>query len=249
MICSLDVLLSRFSASGQTKLLSGPNTGRLLTQGQEERAVLQLHVVAWGQASWLRHTCPAQKTTEESLIPAHCVLLLHPAELSACFLFYPQHCLSWCTAVYNLENDKWISSASYVNLQTSEGRKHLNRFTCIFTTEFRVVQAMIKRRSTTNRVRAKSLQSYPTLCDPMDCSPPGFCVHWILQARVLEWVAMPSSRGSSQDQTHISYVSCIDRQVSYTRATWEAHRNRGKIIYKNTEAEKSLILWNRSSET
>ena len=93
---------------------------------------------------------PAQKTTKESLIPAHCVLLLHPAELSACFLFYPQHCLSWCTAV-----DKWISSASYVNLQTSEGRKHLNSFTCIFITEFRVVQAMIKRRSTTNRVRAK----------------------------------------------------------------------------------------------
>ena len=36
-----------------------------------------------------------------------------------------------------------------------EGRKHLNSFTCIFITEFRVVQAMIKRRSTTNRVRAK----------------------------------------------------------------------------------------------
>ena len=41
------------------------------------------------------------------------------------------------------------------------------------------------------------------LCDPMDCSLPGFSVHGILQARVLEWVAMPSSRVSSQsiDQT------------------------------------------------
>ena len=36
-----------------------------------------------------------------------------------------------------------------------------------------------------------------TLCDPMDCSPPGSSVHGILQARILEWVAMPSSRGSS----------------------------------------------------
>ena len=36
------------------------------------------------------------------------------------------------------------------------------------------------------------------LCDPMDCSPPGFSVHGILQARILEWVAMPSSTGSSQ---------------------------------------------------
>jgi len=36
-----------------------------------------------------------------------------------------------------------------------------------------------------------------TLCDPMDCSPPGSSVHGILQARILEWVAMPSSRRSS----------------------------------------------------
>ena len=37
---------------------------------------------------------------------------------------------------------------------------------------------------------AQSLQSCPTLCDPMDCSPPGFSVHGILQARILEWVAI-----------------------------------------------------------
>ena len=53
---------------------------------------------------------------------------------------------------------------------------------------------------------AKSLQSYPALCDPMDCNSPGFSIHGILQARILERVAMPSSRGSSwlRDQTHIS---------------------------------------------
>ena len=52
-------------------------------------------------------------------------------------------------------------------------------------------------------------QSCLTLCDPMDCSPPGFSVHGILQARMLEWVAMPSSRGSSQprDRTQVSYIS------------------------------------------
>jgi len=38
------------------------------------------------------------------------------------------------------------------------------------------------------------VQLYPTLCDPMGCSPPGFSVHGISQARILEWVAMPSSR-------------------------------------------------------
>ena len=41
-------------------------------------------------------------------------------------------------------------------------------------------------------------QSCPRLCDPNDCSPPGSSVRGTLQARILEWVAMPSSRGSSQ---------------------------------------------------
>ena len=41
-------------------------------------------------------------------------------------------------------------------------------------------------------------QMCPILCDPMDYSPPGSSVHGILQARILEWVAIPSSRGSSQ---------------------------------------------------
>jgi len=43
-------------------------------------------------------------------------------------------------------------------------------------------------------------QSCPTLCDPMDCSLPGSSVHGILQARILEWVAIPFSRGSSQSK-------------------------------------------------
>ena len=66
-------------------------------------------------------------------------------------------------------------------------------------------------------LHAQSLQSPLTLCDPMDCSPPSSSVHRILQARILEWVAMPSSRRSSfpRDRTHISYVSCIGGQVLY----------------------------------
>ena len=46
-------------------------------------------------------------------------------------------------------------------------------------------------------VCTKSLQSCLTLCDPMDCSPLGSSVHGFLQAGILVWVAMPSSRGSS----------------------------------------------------
>ena len=70
---------------------------------------------------------------------------------------------------------------------------------------------------------AKSLQSCPALCHPMDCSPPGSCVHGILQARILEWGAMPSSRGSSRprDLTHISFVSSIGSGFFTISAIWE----------------------------
>ena len=46
-------------------------------------------------------------------------------------------------------------------------------------------------------VCSKLLQSRLTLCDPIDHSPPGSSVHWISQARILEWVAMPYLKGSS----------------------------------------------------
>ena len=68
-----------------------------------------------------------------------------------------------------------------------------------------------------SQVPAKSLQSCSILCDPMDCSPPGFSVHGILHAEILEWVAISLSIGSSQpkDRSPISYVSCTGRQVLY----------------------------------
>ena len=61
------------------------------------------------------------------------------------------------------------------------------------------------------------LQSCLTLCDPMDCSLSGSSVHGVLQARMLEWIAMPSSRESfpPRDGTPISYVFCIDKQGLY----------------------------------
>ena len=59
-------------------------------------------------------------------------------------------------------------------------------------------------------VCAVSLQLCLTLCDTMDCSLPGSSVHGVLQARILEWAAISSSRGSSQprDRTHVSCGSC-----------------------------------------
>ena len=60
-------------------------------------------------------------------------------------------------------------------------------------------------------------QSFPTLCDPMDHSLPGSSVHGILQAWILDWVAIFFSKVSSwpRNQTSISFISCISRRVLY----------------------------------
>ena len=66
-------------------------------------------------------------------------------------------------------------------------------------------------------MHAKSLSLCPIFWDPIESSPPHSSVHGILQARILEWVAMPFSRESSQlrDQTCIFYVSCIGKWFHY----------------------------------
>ena len=53
-------------------------------------------------------------------------------------------------------------------------------------------------------------KSCPTPCDPTDCSPPGSSAYGVFQARILEWVAISFSRGSSQarDQTHVFCIGC-----------------------------------------
>ena len=64
-------------------------------------------------------------------------------------------------------------------------------------------------RCTGKKVKVLVAQLCLTLCDPMDYSPPGSSVHGILQARILEWVAIPFSKESSQpqDQTWVSRIA------------------------------------------
>ena len=71
---------------------------------------------------------------------------------------------------------------------------------------------------------AKSLQSCPTLCHPLDGRLTSSSVPGILQARILEWVAISFSRRSFQpkDQTGVSCISCIGRQILYHWANREA---------------------------
>ena len=62
-------------------------------------------------------------------------------------------------------------------------------------------------------VCAKSLQSCPTLCDPMDCSLPGYTVHGIFQARILEWVPVSFSRGSSRQGSNLCLLYLLHWQA------------------------------------
>ena len=68
------------------------------------------------------------------------------------------------------------------------------------------------------------IQLCPTFCNPMDCSSPGSSVHGILQARILEWVAIPFSRGSSQPRAQ-TQVSCIAGRCFTIWATREAPKS------------------------
>ena len=77
------------------------------------------------------------------------------------------------------------------------------------STQYSVITYMRKWKS-----GSEVSQSCPTLCDPMDCSPPSSSIHGILQARILEWIAISFSKGSSQprDRTHVSRI--VDRHFT-----------------------------------
>ena len=112
---------------------------------------------------------------------------------------------------YLISFDTNCTTSTATNLQVLWNPEHITYFTVLLLT----IPFLISPPPCMN---AQALWSCLTLCNPMDCSPPGSSVHGILQARILERVAMPSSRGSSppRDQTHVSYVSCIGRWVLYS---------------------------------
>ena len=83
------------------------------------------------------------------------------------------------------------------------------------------------------------LKSCPTLWDPVDCSLPGPSAHGIFQARILEWVAISSSRGSSQPRDR-TLVSCIGRWFLYC---WAIRKAQGGLVFALGNAlENSLAL-------
>ena len=85
--------------------------------------------------------------------------------------------------------------------------------------------------------------SHVWLCNPMHRSLPDSSVHGIFQVRILEWVAISFSRGSSwlRNRTHVSCVSCIGRQILYCWTTWEAHICVESYIYSSAWIWPSVL--------
>ena len=90
-------------------------------------------------------------------------------------------------------------------------------------------------------VKGLVIQSCLTLCDPMECSTPGFSVHGILQAGILEWVAIPFSRGSSwpRDQTQ---VSCVAGRFFTVLAIREAQTTRELFNFYTLDFNPILLF-------
>ena len=128
----------------------------------------------------------------------------------------------------------FIFSLSYLKESCSNTAPLLKRLQCLFLPhkdtllqncdhlKWEITIATIT--TTIKTIWCSVAKPCPTLCGPMESNPPGSSVHGILQARILEWVAISFSRGSSwpRDQTH---VSCIGRWILYYWATREAHSN------------------------
>ena len=108
------------------------------------------------------------------------------------FIYLYHNCQNWEAIKIPLRN--WVSKPTLVH-PSIHPKEH---YSALKSNEWSSHEEdMEETRMHTARVHAKSLQSCLTLCDPMGYSPPGSSVHGILQARILEWVVMPSSRGSS----------------------------------------------------
>ena len=104
-------------------------------------------------------------------------------------------------------------------------------------------------------MHAKSLQSCPTLCNPMDYSPPSSSVHEILQARMLEWVAMPSSNTVAPHYTHFIYTYTYTYIYIYVHSRSllvyicmyihiHTHTQCGYMIYTNTYILMCAYIFN-----
>ena len=123
---------------------------------------------------------------------------------------------AWRAEVYGVTKSStwlsnWTDACTYVCAHI-----YVFMYTCYYLYTYTPIYIGIYMK-----VKVLVAQSCPTLCDPMDCSLPGFAVHGILQARILEWVAILFSRWSSRPRDR-TWVSCIAGRFFTVWGTREA---------------------------
>ena len=138
-------------------------------------------------------------------------MLVHASLSLVQFFCEPMDCSLLGSLVHGITQARILEK---VVISSSRGSSWTRDGTCISCT--------VGRFFTTKSLKwSEVTQSCPTLCDPMDCSLPGSSLHGILQTRVLEWVAISFSRGSSQPRDW-TWVSCIPGRRFNIWATREA---------------------------
>ena len=92
-------------------------------------------------------------------------------------------------------------------------------------------------------MRAKLLQLYLTLCDPMDCSPPGSSIHGIFQARILEWVAMLSSGDLPNPgiEPTVLMTPSLAGRLFTTSTTWETQQEGERGSHKRQHRDCRVV--------
>ena len=119
----------------------------------------------------------------------------------------------------------WLQSPSAVTLETKKNKVshcfHCSPIYLLWSDGSRCQLAKIQNRAQVSVCVCSTAQSCPTLCNPIDYSLPGSSVFGVFQARILEWVVISSSRGSSRPRDWTG-ISCTGRQFLYHGATPES---------------------------
>ena len=119
---------------------------------------------------------------------------------------YTHICKLMLVWIYIIQLMKRIYMDMYINTYTyMYSIKHIY----VFDVEIWYFDMFYTSNSSSSAVLVA--QSYLTLCDPMDCIPPGSSVYGTLQARILEWVAIPFSMGASKPRDW-TWISCIEER-------------------------------------
>ena len=187
------------------------------------------------------------------------LLSFYPNLLCACLvirscliLCNPMDCSPPSSSVHGIFLAKileWVTISSSRESSRPRDWTHVSWFSCIFCNFFLYIYIIaccdsIERKQLVNEddtwkvqtmdhLLCSVVQSCLTLCDPVDCSPPGSSVHGISLAKILEWVTISWTR----DWTHIS---CIGRQVLYCWATRGARSKRYTYLKRQIDSNKSL---------